>query len=202
MIETSTNGLTPEGSTCREAVGIFADVKPMEGAIDELLLNGFARREISLLASRKAAEGKLGLKHESAADLADDPAAPRTDYFCPEALGGAEGALVGGFTYLPATGAFWIASSVAGTTVAATVATVASGGIGLLVGTGLAVWLARRHSTHIQSQLEDGGLIVWVRTRTRALESAALEVLGRHGAHHVHAHNIDDHPVAEAGASV
>ena len=78
----------------------------------------------------------------------------------------------------------------------------ASGGIGLLVGTGLAVWLARRHSTHIQSQLEDGGLIVWVRTRTRALESTALEVLGRHGAHHVHAHDLDDHPVAEAGASV
>lgn len=188
-------------ATCREAVGIFADAKNMETAIDELLLKGFARREISLLAGRKAAEGKLGLTHMSAPELADDPDAPRTDYFCPEALGGAEGALVGGFTYLPATGAFWIASSVAGTTVAATVATVASGGIGLLVGTGLAVWLARRHSAHIQSQLEDGGLIVWVRTRTEALEASASEVLECCGAHHVHIHDIADHSVTEVGAT-
>lgn len=97
----SAHEAAPAVSTCREAVGIYAEAKTMETAIDELLLNGFARREISLLAGRKAAEAKLGLTHKSAAELADDPQAPRTDYFCPEALGGAEGALVGGFTYLP-----------------------------------------------------------------------------------------------------
>ncbi len=84
---------------------------------------------------------------------------------------------------------------------AATVATVASGSIGLLVGAGLAVWLARRHSARIHSQLEDGGLIVWVRTRTEALEASALEILERCGAHNVHIHDIDDHPVTEVGAT-
>ena len=175
--------------SCREAVGVFPDKTALEAAIDELLIEGFNRRELSLLASATAAERKLGLARKAPEDLADDPSALRTDYFCPEALGGAEGALVGGFTYVPAAGALWVASAVGGTTVVAAVATAATGGVGLLVGAGLAYWLSHRHSSYVQEQIDKGGLLLWVRTRTPELETKAVEILEKHKAHNVHVHD-------------
>jgi hypothetical protein len=174
---------------CREAVGVFPDKVSLEQAIDELLLEGFDRRELSLLASETSAQSKLGLTRKSPEELADSPRAHRTDYFCPEALGGAEGALVGGFTYLPATGALWVASAFGATTIVTTVATVATGGTGLLVGAGLAYWLARRHSSHLQEQIDQGGLLLWVRTRTPELEAKALRTLEKFNAHNAHVHD-------------
>lgn len=175
--------------SCLEAVGVFPNKTALEAAINDLLVEGFNRRELSLLASEVAAGTELGLVRKPPVELADDPKARRTDYFCPEALGGAEGALIGGFTYVPAAGALWVASAVGGTTIVAAVATVATGGAGLLVGAGLAYWLARRHSRHLQEQLSQGGLLLWVRTRTPELEAKAVEILNKHGAHDVHVHD-------------
>ena len=86
----------------REAVGIFARQQDLQAAIDDLLTSGFARCELSLRGTET--EATAGRTPEA---LADDPAAPRTDHFCTEALGDAEGSLIGGFAVLPALGAAW-----------------------------------------------------------------------------------------------
>jgi hypothetical protein len=172
---------------CREAVGIFSDEISLEKAIDELLMEGFDRRELSLLSHEDATSRPKDMK-PGIDDLADRPSVSRTDYFCPEALGGAEGAVVGTFTYIPAWGAIWVASSVGASTLATAVAGAATGGAGLLVGSALAFWLARRHRKHVEEQIEHGGLLLWVRTRNSGLEQKALETLSRNHATHVHLH--------------
>jgi len=87
-------------TTVREAVGIFASQQDLQAAIDDLLTSGFARCELSLRGAET--DATAGQAPEA---LADDPVTPRIDHFCTEALGDAEGSLIGGFAVLPALGA-------------------------------------------------------------------------------------------------
>lgn len=168
----------------REVVGLFDDYAALEQAVDELLTSGFARCELSLLAEDGAGPGR------STVQLADDPSAPRTDHFCTEALGNAEGSLVGGFVIVPAFGAAWAAAAAGATTLAATGLALGSGGAGAVLGAALAVLLARRRAADQASQAAAGGQLLWVRTRSPELERRALAILSRHAAHHVHAHDL------------
>src|SRR3954451_18299269 len=89
----------PAPVTIREAVGIFHRSENLQGAIDELLGSGFHRAEISLLASESIVQEKLGHRYEKINVLADDHTVPRSAYVSPEAIGGAEGGLIGGLMY-------------------------------------------------------------------------------------------------------
>ncbi len=161
----------------REAVGIFDTYEALEGAVDELLLAGFARCELSLLDRQTGPQ-------------ADDPAARRTDHFCTEALGNAEGALVSGFAIVPAFGTA-AAGAAAGVGLLATAGlAIATAGTGALIGAALAALVVRRRQMGFDEQASHGGLLLWVRTTTPALEASALDILRRHAGHHVHAHDL------------
>ena len=92
------------------------------------------------MAEAGAASGKTSV------ELADDPAAPHTDHFCTEALGNAEGSLIGGFAIIPAMSGGGVAAAAGATTLAATGVAAATGGFGAVLGTLLAVMLARRRA--------------------------------------------------------
>jgi len=100
--------------TAYEAVGVFNSAEALQAAIDELLSSGFDRAELSLLASQDAVERRLGHRYEKVSGLANDPTVPRAAYMSTEAIGEAEGGLIGGLLFVGA--------------VAATGAIVASGG--------------------------------------------------------------------------
>jgi hypothetical protein len=89
--------LAEEGvPTVREAVSVFNSPESLQDAIDELLRSGFHRAELSLLASEHTVEEKLRHKYEKVDALADDPTIPRAAYVSTEAIGGAQGGLIGG----------------------------------------------------------------------------------------------------------
>ena len=92
-----------EVGTVREAVGVFSRPEDLQDAIDELLSSGFDRADLSLLASEHAVKEKLGHRYEKISALADDPTVPRAAYVSTEAIGGAEGGLIGGLMYVGAT---------------------------------------------------------------------------------------------------
>lgn len=165
----------------REAVGIFDGNADLLAAIDEPLLSGFARCELNLLGTDEAATAGRSVEA-----LAGDPAAPRTDHFCVEALGDAEGSLISGLAIVPAFGAAWAGAGA----LAVGGFVVVGGGGGALVGVALAALLARHHSGPLAAQVEDGGLLPWVRTRSPELEQRALGIVARPAAHHVHAHEL------------
>ena len=91
--------------TVREAVGVFHRPEDLQAAIDQLLESGFHRSALSLLASERAVEAKLRHRYRKVGPLADNPAVPRVAYLSPEAIGDAEGGLIGVLMYIGAVAA-------------------------------------------------------------------------------------------------
>jgi hypothetical protein len=170
-----------------EAVGVFDDVRSLDAAVEDLRAAGFARNQISLLASQDSVESKLGHRYERVQELEDDPDAPRTTYRTRESLGDSEDLLIGSLTYLPALLA-------AGTVVASggVVAAAVTGAAvaGAAIGTVLGHFMDKHHAEWLQEQLERGGLLLWVRTPDAEAEQKALAILRRHSAHDVHLHKL------------
>ena len=178
---------SPKKTTVREAVGVFDDVAEFEEAIKDLLSAGFARKDVSLLASEEAVEAKLGRHYAKVQELEDHPAVPRTAYTERRMRGEAEDVLIGSLTYLPAVVAAGTVVASAGVVAAAVTGTALAGA---LLGTVLTRWLGKHHAEHLQEQLDRGGLLLWVRTPDAAAEQRALEILTRHSAHDVHVHDL------------
>jgi hypothetical protein len=179
-----------ETRTIPEAVGIFHRNEDLQGAIDELLSSGFHRSELGLLASETAVREKLGDQFKSISALADDPAVPRAAYVSPEAIGEAQGGLIGALVYVGAAAAAGVLVASGGTLAAIIIAVVLAGGTGGLLGSVMAKWLGNHHATYLQDQLDRGGLLLWVRTRHAADEQRAVEILKRHSGGEVHVHAL------------
>jgi hypothetical protein len=180
-----------EQDTCTisEAVGIFDRSEDLQAAIDELLSSGFHRSQLSLLAGASAVEAKLG-HFERVNPLADDPAVPRSAYVSPEAIGDAEGGLIGALVYVGAATAAGIVVASGGSLAAIVTAVVLAGGTGGLLGSVLAAWLGGNHAHYLQEQIDRGGLLLWVRTRSTADERRAVDILKKHSGGKVHVHAL------------
>ena len=140
-----------EGTSGCEVVAVFHTAESLESAVDELLSSGFDRAEISLLASERAVEAKLGHRYQRTSELIDLDGVPRTAFVSSAAIGDAEGGLIGGLAYVGATVAAGVAV-VAGGAIAATIAAaVVAGGAGGLVGVVLANWLGQHHAAFSRS---------------------------------------------------
>lgn len=174
----------------REAVGVFPSTDGLQAAIDELLSSGFHRADLSLLAGGDAANEKLALGLTSVRTLEDDPSVPRSAYISPEAIGDAQGGLVGGLVYAGATVAASAVVVSGGTIFAAIVAVTLASGAGGVVGALLAKWLGDHHGRYLESQIEHGGLLLWVRTRDAKAEERALNILRKYSSQDVHIHTL------------
>jgi hypothetical protein len=179
-----------QSKSLREAVGIFTRADDLQAAIDELLSSGFHRAELSLLAGEDAVNDKIGGRFANARGLEDDSAAPRTAYVSPEAIGDAQGGIVGALAYAGATIAAGAMVLSGGTIAAALIAATLLGGAGGVAGALLAKWLGDHHGRYLQTQIDHGGLLLWVRTRDVKAEERALNVLRRHSSRDVHVHTL------------
>jgi hypothetical protein len=100
----------------------------------------------------------------------------KNDFRDAEAIGGAEGGLIGGLMYVgAATAAGAIVSG--GTLAAGITAAVLAGAAGGLIGSILAKWVGARHAHYLQEQMDRGGLLLWVRTWDAEDERRAVEIL-------------------------
>lgn len=176
--------------TIAEAVGIFHRTDDFKAAIDELLSSGFHRSQLGLLAEASTLEEKLGHRYREVRPLADDPATPRSAYVSPEAIGDAEGGLIGGLVYVGAAAAAGAVVASGGTLAAIVTVVVLAGGTGALLGSVLATWLGDHHARYLQDQINRGGLLLWVRTRTSDDERRAVDILEKHSAGDVHVHRL------------
>src|SRR6185503_18261981 len=115
-------------ATIREAVGVFGSANDLQAAIDELLSSGFHRADLSLLASEEAVNEKLGGGFAKVCAVEDNPGVTRKAYVSPEAIGDAQGGIVGGLVYAGATVAAGAVVISGGTIAAAIVAATFVGG--------------------------------------------------------------------------
>ena len=184
-----------ESARVCEVVGIFHTTEDLESAVEELLSSGFDRAELSLLASEGAVAEKLGGSYRPADEMADEPAVPRSAFVSTAAIGDAEGGLIGGLAYLGATVAVG-AVVLAGGTVAVTIAAaILAGGTGGLIGSALARWVGHHHAAYLHDQIDNGGLLLWVRAWNKSDEERAVEIIAKHAADEVHSHGLCAVPV-------
>jgi hypothetical protein len=173
----------------REAVGVFKTAEEFQAAVDELLSSGFNRAELSLLASADALNEKLA-GYANAEAAGDNPRIPRTSYISPEAIGDAQGGVIGALAYAGATVAAGAVVVSGGTLAAAVVAATLVGGTAGIVGTILAKWLGEHHAQYLASQIDQGGLLLWVQTKDAEAEERAVDIMKRHSSRDVHVHAL------------
>lgn len=173
-----------------EAVGLFHSAEDLQAAVDALLSNGFDRVDLSILASEEAIARKYGDQVVSVRELEDKPDVPTAAYVPRETIGDAEGAVIGGFLYVPAVlGAMAIVAT-GGTFAAAIAASAIAGGLGAGFGSILAYLIGERYARQINAHIEHGGLLLWVRTRDPEHEKRALSLLGANRAEDAHIHQL------------
>lgn len=181
---------TGKAGEVREAVAVFHDFRDMETAIDVLLEFGFDRAAISLLAPVEKVDAQLGHHFESVADLEDNPAAPRVAYVSRDAVGDAEGAVIGGLIYVGALAGIGAVVSSGGALLPLIGAAAAGGTGGLVFGSLLAKVIGAKYGAYISDQLERGGLLLWVRTFDQDQEERATQILKVQSGSDVHIHGL------------
>jgi hypothetical protein len=179
-----------DSEAIREAVGYFETADALQEAADELMSSGFDRAELSLLAGEHAVEQKLGHKYKRVEELEDDPRVARCFYVSTEAIGDAEGALIGTPLYVAAAATAGLIVASGGTMAATIIGAALAGGAGGIIGGILAKLVGDHHAQHLQKQLDHGGLLLWVRTRDAIHEQRAVDILRRHSGRDVHVHDI------------
>jgi hypothetical protein len=172
-----------------EAVGVFDSFETLQAAIYDLMMSGFSRYDISLLGGKEAMKEKLGKSYWQAKELEDNPDAPRAAFVSEEAIGELEGAVAGGFFFLGS----YIAMAAMLTplsTLAASIAAIAiGGGPAAVVGAVLARRVGQHHKDYYADQIQQGGILLWVRTSDATKQDLAVKILKGHSGRDVHVHD-------------
>lgn len=179
----------------REVVALFDDSHALEAAVEDLLTHGVDHGDLSMLAGEKVVRHKLGHRLQDTVAGAADPDLPRRAWVEPESRMEGRGALASALGYFGAVTALGVTFATGGAAAVAIAAALIGAGAGAGVGAGLGKMFDQRLVRHFQQQLDLGGILLWVRvTGNPACERQVIEVLNRHGAHHVHA--FSHHPPA------
>jgi len=171
-----------------EAVGVFDSFEDLQKAFYDLRMVGFSRYDISLLGKQEVLQEKLGKAYWRASELEDNPEAPRAAFVSEEAMGELEGGIVGGFFFLGSYVAM-AAMLTAASTLAASIAAIAIGGVpAAVIGTLLARRVGKHHKEYYTTQIEHGGILLWVRVKDKEREDVALKIMKEHSGRDVHVH--------------
>jgi hypothetical protein len=170
----------PSSGTIREAVGVFAGARDIKDAISELMSSGFKHEEMGLLAGEYTVKQSLGDFYTQTNESAGKKDAPNVAFVAKESFGDTVHAYLGTLFF-------------AGTTVAAGAAVVSAAVLGgaLLVavtgaavmgavGAALAAIIHQSDAEHLEQQVEEGHLLLFVRTNGAAQEDQAVRILKNH----------------------
>jgi uncharacterized membrane protein YeaQ/YmgE (transglycosylase-associated protein family) len=176
----------------REVTGIFHSRHALDAAAYELLLMGFDRGHIDVLASLDELPKRLGPVYVAPEELADVKDAPRRPFVSRDdvtvvntVVAGTVGAVIGA-----ATAYFMLVSGASETAAGMTAVLVA------LIAAAIAFLLTtrffRREETHgLDWLMAHRGLILWVHVRSSEQEDIAQAILRAHGARAVRVHEIE-----------
>ncbi|MDB5396245.1 MAG: hypothetical protein JWM91_3751 [Rhodospirillales bacterium] len=170
----------------REVAGVFRARGPLEAAADELLLAGFDRADIDLMASPDAVREKLGGIYVAAEELPDIPGVPRQAYVARDDAAGTLAVVAGTLGSVAATAAAFAVVASGGALAIALAAAAASGATALI-----ARQIGQERARELEAHMQEGGLVLWVRVRSPDREKQAQEILLKHGAEAVRVHEID-----------
>lgn len=171
-----------------EVVGVFSHLNGMEDTIGALEVNGFNRRDISVLGNQKALKKIFGTKIPNVKELEDNAHTPKSVNITGEELGIAQGVLIGGGLLAGVTAVALAAG--AGLATGSVVLVALCGTSGAAIGGFLAKMLGEKYAEFFQKQIDSGGLLLWVRTHSKADEMKVSALYKEHGARDVHVHSL------------
>ncbi|MGH7044139.1 MAG: hypothetical protein ACREFY_18705 [Acetobacteraceae bacterium] len=175
----------------REVVGVVPSTDTLQAVVDALLLAGFDRAAISVLASDASAQQQLKSLYGTIGEATDDGAAPHAAFVSSESRNEGAAAAVGVPFYIASVAGAAVVVASGGVLAAAIAAALASGAAGAGLGALLAGALSKQHTDSVADQLARGGLVLWVGVREKVAEERALAVLQRFNATQVHVHIVD-----------
>lgn len=168
---------TDDKKVLREVIGVFFEADSLEQAIVRLKSAGFGVDQIGLLAHSEAVSSKLGHLYDEVASDADTGESPEFRFVGKRNSKPAVNAFLGGLgiiaTAAASGGIVASAAIIGGPIGAATAGAVVVGGIGALAGS----VISESDSQRLQSYLEEGHLLLFVRVRNSDEESKALDIV-------------------------
>ena len=164
----------------REAVGVFVDADRIHGAMEELVAAGFRHQELGLLASEFAVRESLGDFYTQTNQFADDADAPNTAFVAKESVGDTVHAYLGSLFFAGTTVAAGAAVASAGVLAGGLLAAVTGAAALGAIGAALALIIRESDAEELEQQVEEGHLVLFVRTKDQAHEKRAAEILQRH----------------------
>jgi hypothetical protein len=181
-----------EWARVREVAAIFHSRGELDAAVDALLLAGFDRADIDILADLDEVQKVLGPVHVAAEELADIGRVPRRPFLAPEDISGSTAVVMGVFGAFGAgAAAYAVVSSGGGTMAALAAALVAAaitGGIAALLN--IRRLVGRDRAKSLEAHMEARGLVLWVRVRSAEREDEAREVLCARGGRAIRVHEV------------
>jgi hypothetical protein len=161
-------------------VGIFFNAQHLKDAIKNLLTAGFEPEELGLLASEQVVERSLGDLYTRTNEGADSPQAPAIAFIGRESIGETANALGGSLFFVGTSG-------VMGAVVAsaAVFGGALLGAVGGIVGVGVvgalvATIIHQSDAEHLQQQVDEGHILLFVRITDTDREQQAMNILIRH----------------------
>lgn len=174
----------------REAVGVFFDVKSLREAIGDLRASGFDRTELGLLASEDTVSRRLGDLYDQVNQFSEEPHAPRIAFVEKESsedvMHGGVGAL--SFAAITAAGGAVVATAgvLGGGILAAAAGFAAIGAISAVLG----ALINENDAEHLEDQINEGHVLLFVRTSEPAKEKTATDILSRHSGYDVRIYEV------------
>lgn len=167
----------------REAVGIFFDADSLHAAVDELVAAGLSYDRFGLLAGEYTVRQRLGDYYTRINESAESESGPRTAFVAEESMGDTVHAFLGSLFFVGTTlasGAVVASAAILGGGLLA-----ALGGAAALGGVAAAMALTLREgdAEYLEQQVDEGHLLLFVRTDDAEYERQALDILSKHGAY-------------------
>jgi hypothetical protein len=142
------------------------------------------------MAPRAFVEKQLDHELGTITEVEDDARVPRAAVFKQQTFGELKGVLIAVPVYIGAITAVIFAAALGWETGGLVLAAAVGGAIAGVLGWLLSRRFENRRVSYLREQLDRGGIVLWVRTRTVELEERASAILKEFGAKDVHVHTI------------
>jgi hypothetical protein len=178
-----------EWTTVREVTGALPSHAMADATVDDLLLSGFDRADIDILAVGEPLRKQIGDDPGAALEIANVPDPPGQPFTAPEDVAGIYATLIGVVGGLCALMGALGAIAAGWRTVPTFIAALVAGAIGCATAAMIAWWLGWRWPEP-SSPAEGDPTVLWVHVSTPESEQKALRILESHGATGVRVHEV------------
>lgn len=186
----------------REAVGIFFNGENLHRTTAALITAGFKSEQLGLLASEYSVQESLGDFYAQTNKALNnrDPAAPHVSFVKEQSIGDTAHGFAGGLVFVGSTVigavAIWTAALIGSALAVAIAGSAAVGAVG-----GVMLYILRQSDAeYLAESVDEGHLLLFVRTADKEQERKALDILSKHSVYDARIYEVPADKIPELEA--